>query len=314
MEGINNLGATCAINSLIQIFCRNKRLRTIILNSTVSPTSFTGELREVIDLICNQNKSLHPAKFLDCFYRTFNGIFNRFEQIDINELWFYVFDKINEETSQPSLLDLKEIRNMNDEHNYKIDIYNNNKTSELLKLVQGSFINIIHCNLCNHKSYSFEPFINIPLDIDNDKHLTVADLISGFITDEFREADAWRCDNCHHNCSYIKTNRIWKIPKVLFLSLNRFKDLNKNNKEIIINDDINFTKGTVLSLDNNCKFELQAVGLHFGGLQGGHYTSACNMNNGNYHHYNDNDIAVINNQEIKSILNKNGYLIIYENN
>lgn len=316
MEGISNLGATCAINSLIQIICRNKHLSATILNANVSPNSFTGELKEIIELICNQNKSLHPAKFIDCFYKTFNGIFNRYEQIDINELWFYVFDKINEETSKPSLLNFSVVSNLKEEHDYKINIYNNNKTSELLKLVQGSFINIIECSNCNHRSYSFEPFINISLDIDTktDNNLTIADLISTFIKDEFREADAWKCDKCLQNCSYIKTNRIWKIPKVLLLSLNRFKDHNnKNNKEIFINDELNFNKGSVLSINEDCKFELQAVGLHFGGLCGGHYTSACNMNNGNYHHYNDDVINVISSNDIKQILNKNGYLIIYEN-
>ena len=316
MEGINNLGATCAINSLIQIICRNERLRNVILNANVDSNTFTGEFKEILDLIHNQHKSIYPAKFLNSFYNTFKGIFSRFEQIDLNELWFYVFAKINEETSIPTKLLFETITNLNEEHEYRIDIYNNKKTSELLKLVQGSFINIICCDNCKHKSYSFEPFINISLDIDtnSDNNLTIADLISTFIKDEFREADEWKCDKCFQNCSYIKTNRIWKIPKVLLLSLNRFKDHNnKNNKEIFINDELNFNKGSVLSINENCKFELQAVGLHFGGLCGGHYTSACNMNNGNYHHYNDDVINVISSNDIKQILNKNGYLIIYEN-
>ena len=49
MEGINNLGSTCAINSLIQMICRCDKLRNVILNANVNEGTFTHELKEIID-------------------------------------------------------------------------------------------------------------------------------------------------------------------------------------------------------------------------------------------------------------------------
>ena len=94
MQGINNLGSTCAINSLIQMICRCDKLRDLILNSETSEGTFTTELKEVIDLMHNKNMSLNPAKFINNFYIIFKGIFNKYEQIDINELWLYFIKKL----------------------------------------------------------------------------------------------------------------------------------------------------------------------------------------------------------------------------
>jgi len=315
MEGINNLGATCAINSLIQIICRCDKLRNFILNVNIPNDTFTYEFKEILDLMYNQNKSINPVKFLNYFYKTFKEIFNKNEEIDINELWFYFYEKINEETSYPILInnDINDINDIYQEHDKKISIFNNNKESELTKLVQGSYINIIQCSFCNNKTYSFEPFISIPLDINDNKN-SIIDLIVDYMKNEYREKDGWKCEKCNCNHPYIITRRIWKIPKILFICLNRFNDINKkNNTNILINDTIIFNKGSIISNNEDYKYNLQGVGLHYGDLSCGHYTALCNMKNGLYNLYNDDKVNIIKKEELlpdfKSV---NAYLIVYE--
>jgi len=312
MQGINNLGSTCAINSLIQMITRNDKLRTIILESETPEGSLTKELKEILDLMHNQNKSLNPVKFLNSFYIIFNGIFNKYEQIDINELWFYMYEKINEETSISLNQFIFNVEDIKEKHEAEIQKYNSNKTSRLLETVQGSFINIIECMNCNYKSHSFEPFINIGVDI-NDKIESIANLIINSLKDEMREPDGWKCDRCNKNHKYLKMKRIWKLPEILFITINRFTDIyNKNNTEVYINDFIVFNKGSVLSLDNDNKYQLQSIGLHYGNLIGGHYISLCNIND-IYYIYNDNQIQIIEKEVFNNnfIKNSNAYLLIY---
>ncbi len=216
MQGLDNLGSTCAINSLIQMICRCDKLRNIILNSETPEGTLTIELKEILDLMHNQNKSLNPGKFINNFYRIFKGVFEKYEQIDINELWFFICEQINKETSRQLLI----INPIN----------NTNTTSDILELVEGYFINIIKCTNCNHEKHSYEPFINLTVDID-ESNITVADLIMNSLKDEFRNKDEWKCDNCNGNHSYYKLKRLWKLPKILFITINRFIDINnKNNK------------------------------------------------------------------------------------
>ena len=319
MQGICNLGSTCAINSLIQILYRNEKIKKAIMNSPISVVSssspiITNELREIFEIMDkNQSQTIQPHKFINSFYELFAGIFIKYEQIDINELWMFLFEKINEETSIANELNINPISNINQEHDMKINIYNNKKESELLKKVQGSFINIIQCCNCNHKSYSFEPFINISVDItdEDENQKTLVNMIINHFKVEIREDD-WKCDNCKNNCKYLKTVRLWKLPEVLFITLNRFKDMDrKNNEEIIINDVLNFNKGSVMSLNEDKLYLLTSMGLHSGSLMGGHYTSLC-KNQDEFYLYNDEYIKPIKREELGVINMNSVYMVVYE--
>jgi len=313
-QGLINLGSTCSINSLIQIICRNTKLRECILNSTNIPEkSFTSELKEILNLMHNENKSLSPNKFINYFYNTFSNIFTRGEQLDINELWYFIIDKISNEISIPYEIS-NNISNLNDEHNLTIAKYNNFKTSNWLDLIQGSIINIIECKLCNNKTYNFEPFTSIPLDIINNNNPSIIDMLSNYLKIEERTCDDWKCEKCNIKTNYMKTSKLWKTPSVLCFVIKRFNDFNKkNNNNIQTNTNLIFKKGSVFSENDDITFNLSSIGLHHGILQGGHYTSICNINN-NYVHYDDNNINILNENDINNIINSNnlGYLIIYE--
>jgi len=319
MEGISNLGGTCAINSMIQMFCRCDKLRNLILNSNTPSLSFTNELKEILELMYINNKSIHPAKFLQCFYKTFDNIFNRYEQIDINELWFYMYDKIHQDLSKPNEKLITNVSNIYEEHDKQMILFNNHQLSEINNLTQGSYINIIQCSECKNKSYSFEPFTSILIDIDininiDNKNNSIVDLLINSFKEELRAQDDWKCDKCNKKCSYIKLRRIWKLPEILFITLNRFKDCyKKNNKEVYINDIINFNSGSILSSSNNFIYKLNAIAIHQGNLLGGHYTALCNINDDIYHLYNDENVSVFNKDDIQKI-SSYAYMILYKLN
>jgi ubiquitin C-terminal hydrolase len=313
MEGITNLGGTCAINSILQIIIRNKYLRSIILNSNTPSNTLTNELKEIVDLIHNQNKSITPNKFINFFYETFKGIFNKNEEIDINELWIFLYNKIFEETSV-HVTPPTQITSIYDKHDYDIYIHNHKKTSEITNTVQGSYLNIIQCNNCKYNSYSFEPFISMPLDIIENQ--SIANLIIKTLLHETRDADDWKCEKCNQKCSYIKMKKIWKMPKILFISLNRFNEMfQKNNSNIYINDNINFNVESIETVTTEQKYNIQSMGLHYGNLLGGHYTALCYLND-EFYLYNDNNVNKFTKEDIYEQLknNNSAYLIVYELN
>ena len=94
MRGLFNLGFTCAINSLIQIMCRNDLMRNIILNCDLEDDTLISNLKEVIILMYINNKAVSPKKFVANIYSKFEGIFNYGEQLDITELWIFMNQKI----------------------------------------------------------------------------------------------------------------------------------------------------------------------------------------------------------------------------
>jgi len=133
MQGLQNIGSTCAINSLIQIICRNDILREIILNYDLPENTVTSHLKEILSSMYIRKKSLIPRKFVNKIFDTFSNIFIKGEQLDIYELWIFLYGKIIEEIN-----DDPKYYNIIDEKGYFKDklkkgmIYHNNKAFVIL--------------------------------------------------------------------------------------------------------------------------------------------------------------------------------------
>ena len=296
MEGLANLGATCAINSLIQILYRIDEFKKLILNSNTNEGTITYELKDLFDVI-NKHNSISPNRFINNFYEIFKGNFNKYEQQDICELYLFLIQKLHDENCIPITIN-KSISNLNEEHNYKIAFYNDFKYSIIYKLFQGSYIHIIKCLNCNHVAKTFEPFILISLDIE--PHTTINNLLEKHFITEIRNNDDWKCENCNNNCQYSKSKKIWKYPEIIFISLNRFKEDNKKNMDCVkINKSLELTRN----------YDLQAIGFHHGSLQGGHY-NAISKNYDNYNLYDDTNVSNIPNIDVL-LNNNNSYIICY---
>lgn len=315
MQGLQNLGATCAINSFIQIFCRIDELRNSILNeSNIPDNSLSFELKEILHLMHNENKSLSPNKFINYFYTIFSNIFDRREQLDIGELLYFLLDKLNQELA----IDIQEnnkITNIIEEHDNNIAKYNSFKVSKLLEKTQGSIINMFECKRCNHTNYNFEPFVSIQLDIGNDDNPCISNMFMNYLKVEERASDDWKCDKCKSNSDYVKKMKLWNTSNVLFLIIKRFDGgFHKNMKSINIDNNLIFKKGSIFRKDFDANYEIKAIGLHHGmSQQGGHYTAICKTND-KIIHYDDENINEIPEENFNQFLHQNNtaYLLVYE--
>jgi ubiquitin C-terminal hydrolase len=350
MQGLQNLGSTCAVNSLIQIICREPKLRNTLIHETFAEDTLSAHLKEILHMMHNENKSLVPGKFVNKLFQSLDGIFRLGEQLDIGELWIFLFDKIATEINatpdisyelpytaditdidigitytddieyKKALISCPQLRN---KYQYTISKFNNSRSSKWLDTSQGFYLNIIRCLCCQNVLYNFEPFTCISLDIPEDHHCpTITRMLRDFLKEEKRQGD-WKCDKCNENTEYTKTTKIWKIPDVLVFIIKRFTNgFIKNNKVIDINKTICFKRGSVLqNTDNDITFTLSSLGIHYGSLQGGHYCAICNTDDDTQSRsefqkivfYDDINISTISREKFIQIIEKNvdGYMIVY---
>jgi len=339
MQGIENLGSTCAINSLIQVITRNDILRNIILHSDFPDNTIGEQLKEIIDLMYVKNNSIIPRKFLNTLYNIFKDIFYQGEQIDIGELWTFLADKIADDivikdSQDPNNLLLKDyytegvVYNSDTEFNSaivnckllrkKYDYYYNKfnkKKSIWQKNTQGFYLNTTRCVYCNLTFYNFEPFTSLNIDIPADILCPkISSMISQSLKEEVILGD-WFCTKCNKNTAYKKSTKLWKLPDVLVIIIKRFINIRlKNEAPIFINDYLTFNKGSILSNKKDATYIFSSTALHFGSLNGGHYSAICNTPNGNIL-YDDRTVINIDTDSKINFKEKNthAYMLVYTN-
>jgi ubiquitin C-terminal hydrolase len=339
MQGLQNIGSTCAINTMIQIICRNELMRNIIINNDYPEHTLSAHLKELLVLMYIENKSLIPKKFVKKLFSVFKDNFRYGEQLDIHELWTFltykIINEVNTETNLSKIIDhtnlkdtlvnghvyknekesnyaLLNSKKLKDKFSYYNKILNDNKTSEWQELIQGYLLNITKCNKCNNVLYNFEPYIalnlNFPESSDISSSISIVDMIRQVYKHETFSGD-WKCDKCNEKTEYTKSTKIWSLPDVLVIIINRFiANRVKNNKLVDINESLRFNKGTILNnIDKDMVFELSSIAMHSGNLDGGHYVAICKTDN-QYILYNDMEILKIDNFKRE---NSNAYMLTY---
>ncbi|XP_063048610.1 ubiquitin carboxyl-terminal hydrolase 47-like [Engraulis encrasicolus] len=283
-NGLRNQGATCYLNSGLQILFMTKEFREGVLNSKRLKDSSNDN--NLLNRLCQLFENLYdghkPSGVSTVNITKALSIANVYEQQDAVEWFEKILNEVPEETSQV----------------YKGILRKTLKC--LTKLVE-------HAD-CEEDS----TFFSIPLSIDADTCdvYNVDDGLKDFFqTTRSDEDDRMYCDDCDEKTDTEIRFNIQKYPTVLILHLKRFyfdyfqMGYQKNSCPMDIPLELDFFK--------DCPYDLYGIINHSGQYRGGHYDAYIKPpENNHWYCFDDSRVTEItDNNFLKG--SRTAYMIVY---
>lgn len=280
MKGFINLGNTCYLNAGLQMIIQNKDLCNLILKY-----SKNSEILKKIELFIlnyynsDNNNSISP-QIIKEIVENKQELFMGFSQQDSTEFIIYFLNIIDDE-----LLKIKSDIKLSTNLIYGIE-FNVRIKCKLLSCL----------TVYNHK----ESNIFLIFNIDNDDK-TLDDIYLKFkSSDKLDDDNKFYCEKCKDKRIASKRVNIESFSNHLIIWIKRF---NVGN---------NFISKNVQRIDFPLIWKnkiLKGFIIHYGNIHGGHYIYIGNINN-NWYIFDDSNILLINNEQLKELL-PNAYVLYY---
>ena len=293
--GLNNIGATCYMNSTIQCLSNTKELTYYFLNK-FNPKDknkiISNEFYEVLKCLWNQeknNKPYSPTHFKEVISKE-NPLFEGVQACDSKDLINFLLERMHKELN----IKINEIDNDNDDSNnvmnnpeiqenkekiYEIFIkdYKNNYNSIISDLFYGINETKTHCQICNRIKYNYEvfSFLEFPLhqvnlffgkQSINNKNPDI-NLYECFQYNQKEEyltgENALYCNFCKNVYDSYYSSNLFSMPRYLCIILNRDKG---NSYECNVNfpETLDLSKYVCNNEVNKIFYDLYAVISHLG--------------------------------------------------
>ena len=137
-------------------------------------------------------------------------------------------------------------------------------------------ISSVKCRKCSFVSNSYDPFLDLSLEIER-RNYSIEDCLDSFFAKE-RLDDKYLCGKCNKKSYASKKIFISRLPKYLTIHLKRFRFHTEG--AVKIERDIhypmhlnNLSDYMVGDENSNIAYELFAIVVHHGEFDGGHYVA-----------------------------------------
>ncbi|KAF9117193.1 hypothetical protein BGX27_000042 [Mortierella sp. AM989] len=300
--GLNNLGNTCFLNSVLQCLTYTAPLANYLLSNHHSSSCKTTNfcmmcLLEKHVARCfshSMNEAIAP-KVIVGRLRNIGKQFRIGRQEDSHEFTRYLIDAL-----QKSCL-----------VGYDSKLDNRIKeTTVIHQIFGGYFQSQVKCMKCGYESNTFETYLDVSLDIRGAESVQKA--FRDFTKPEIlSKSNQYKCDRCKTLVDARKQMTIYDAPKILCVHLKRFTFTGqKINRHVAFETRLELN--SVMSINKKhpeLSYSLYAVLVHAGGsCHSGHYYCYVKSSNGIWYSMNDSHVSVV---SLQTVLKQNAYMLFY---
>lgn len=329
VSGLQNIGNTCFMNSVLQAMSNTSFLTLYILSDRFYEDRNIRKkeirlLREYVKLIkymWSNNCTVNPDEFKTTL-GTFKDCYLGFNQQDANEFYMRLVELLHESLSFHVKFNITgdvktEIDELQRASIKEFSTHYKKSFSYIVDCFAGQYFGLTECSVCGNVAKRFDPFFNMTLEIPKDA-VSLDDCLQKHIKTEVLKGDErWYCDGEDCKCKQIAYKRVtvWKSPVCLVICLKRFGFTAMGAHKI--DNPIDFPLNGLdlndyILAGNDAEtsvYDLYAVVNHTGGPMGGHYFSFCKNGNGKWYNFNDSHVGEI---KADNIVTPMAYMLFYQ--
>ena len=322
--GLQNLGQTCYMNSTLQCLSNIYDLTNHLLKRygtyDIEKQPLTVAYSSLLSNLFNSKEQyIVPSTFKEII-GILNPMFEGNHAADAKDLLFFLIEKLHQElntlkSNQSENTPIDFAQQEEDSKNEStmltsfLNDFNSNYNSKLSQIFYGITRSKMKCHNCQIEKFSFQTFNLLIFQLKKIKEQAMVfnrnlNLYDAFNVEQKEEIlngeNMIYCNDCHGLREAMHQQKIFGLPLVLIIILNRGKDNKDFNEQFDIPLILDFTDKNIVINQQSCKkYFLCGVITHLGESgSSGHFIAYCKNNpNSKFTLYNDAIVTPINNDE-----------------